>query len=38
MKLRTKTQTGVTSPVANPVIALQFEDMDVRDDDFMFEV
>jgi hypothetical protein len=38
MKLRTKTPTGVTPPVADPVIAFQFEDMDVRDDDFMFEV
>jgi len=35
-KSRTKMQTGVIPP--DPVVAFQFEDMDVRDDDFMFDV
>ena len=38
-KLRAKMQTGVTTPlVADPVIGFQFDDMDIRDDDFMFDV
>jgi hypothetical protein len=31
-------QTGVKPLVADPVVAFQFENMDVRDDDFMFDV
>lgn len=37
-KPRTKMQTGITPLVADPVVAFQFEDMDVRDDDFVFDV
>jgi len=37
-KLRTKMQTGVTPLVADPAIGFQFDDMDIRDDDFMFDV
>jgi hypothetical protein len=31
-------QTGITPLVADPVIVFQFEDMDVRDNDFMFDI
>lgn len=37
-ELRTKMQTGVTPLVADPMIGFQFEDMDIRDNDFVFDV
>jgi len=38
MKLPTKLQMGVTTLVAEPEIVFRFEGVDVRDDDFMFDV
>jgi hypothetical protein len=31
-------QTGTTPLVADPAIVFQFEDMDIRDNDFMFDI